>query len=125
MSDGYGNTIDVDINAEYILDPFDYRLFDELFVDDILIQVVLFYPDGNLLNYKYLASLLNPFGVLPVPADSATQPTPDYSPSGSGSEDDWTDQDDYYADWEEAWGGWTCRPDFSEPNVTGVICRQG
>ena len=127
LSDVYGNTINVDINAQFILDPFDYRLFDQLFIEDILIQIVLFYPNGDLFNYKYSGSLLDPLGVLPVPANSAAQsePTPEDPPSGSDWEDNWTDQDDFFADWEEAWGGWTCRPDFSHPNITGVICRQG
>ncbi len=132
LSDNFGNTIIVDINAEYIFDPFDYRLFDELFVEDLIIQIVLLYPNGDLFNFKYTAKLLDPNGVLPVPAEAPTQSGSSSgdgtgssgTPPGSDEEDAWDDQDDYWADWEEAWGGWVCRPDYSHPNITGVICSR-
>ena len=130
LSDSFSNTIIADINAKYVFDPYDYRLFDELFIEDMIIQVVLLYPNGDLLTYKYPRSLLDPNGVLPVPANAAVTSGSGSSSggtggSGGGEDDPWDDQDEYWADWEEAWGGWVCRPDFSHPNITGVICAQG
>ncbi|MDJ0760740.1 MAG: hypothetical protein QNJ19_15195 [Woeseiaceae bacterium] len=133
LSDSFGNTIIVDINAKFIFDPYDYRLLDELFVEDLIIQILLMFPNGDLLTYKYPRSLLDPDGVLPVPAETPVTPNSGSSsggPSGSpgmpsdgGEEDAWDERDENWADWEEAWGGWVCRPDFSHPNITGVICN--
>ena len=127
LSDVHGNTIQVNINAEFILDPYDYRLLDQLFVEDLRIQVVLAYPNGDVFRYTYSRNLLDPNGAFPVPANlPVTAPLPDPSTaSGDDPRDEWDFQDAYWADWEEAWGGWHCRPDYSHPNSTGVICQQG
>ena len=132
VSDGFGNTVLVNINAEYVLELFDYRLIDDLFVEDLLIQVVLAYPNGDVFRYTYSRKLLDPSRAFPVPAiavPTEPAPLPGSSPSTAPPEDDprdvWDFQDEYWADWEEAWGGWHCRPDYSHPNITGVICQPG
>ena len=130
LSDTHGNTILVNINAEYVMDPFDYRLADQLFVEDLLIQVVLAYPNGDVFRYTYSRNLLDPNGTLPVPALPPQVvrlplpgPVPELPPPDEDPRDRWDFQDEYWADWEEAWGGWHCRPDYSRPNITGVVCQ--
>lgn len=131
LSDTHGNTILVNINAEYVLDPFDYRLVDQLFVEDLLIQVVLAYPNGDVFRYTYSRNMLDPNGAFPVPAilplapppAPEPEPEPESPPPDDDPRDQWDFWDEYWADWEEAWGGWHCRPDYSHPNITGVICQ--